>query len=67
MLDVYIYDVANKIHKIGQDGVNSFASGDEQAAMLMGMKRFTKVSPVNVMKARRNIAAKLIEDNQYKF
>jgi hypothetical protein len=35
--------------------------------MLMGMKRFTKVSPVNVMKARRNIAAKLIEDNQYKF
>ncbi len=67
MLDVYIYDVANKIHKIGQDGVNSFATGDEQAAMLMGMKRFTKVSPVNVLKARRNIAAKLIEDNQYKF
>ena len=67
MLDVYIYDVANKIHKIGQDGVNSFATGDEQSAMLMGMKRFTKVSPVNVMKARRNIAAKLIEDNQYKF
>jgi len=66
MLDVYIYDVANKIHKIGQDGVNSFATGDEQAAMLMGMKRFTKVPPVNVMKARRNIAAKLIDDNQYK-
>ncbi|MCK5856580.1 MAG: acyl-CoA dehydrogenase family protein [Bacteroidales bacterium] len=67
MLDVYIYDVAFKIHKIGQDGVNSFAAGDELAAMLMGLKRFTKVSPVNVVKARRNIAAKLIEDNQYKF
>ena len=66
MLDVYMYDTAHKIHKIGEDGVNSFASGDEQAAMLMGMKRFTKVAPVNVMKARRRIAAKLIEDNQYK-
>jgi len=66
MLDVYMYDAAHKIHKIGEDGVNSFASGDEQAAMLMGMKRFTKVAPVNVMKARRRIAAKLIEDNQYK-
>ena len=66
MLDVFIYDVAHLIHKIGEDGVNSFATGDEQAAMLMGMKRFTKVSPVNVMQARRRIAAKLIEDNQYK-
>ncbi len=66
MLDVYMYDAAHKIHKIGEDGVNSFASGDEQAAMLMGMKRFTKLAPVNVMKARRRIAAKLIEDNQYK-
>jgi len=66
MLDVFIYDVAHLIHKIGEDGVNSFATGDEQAAMLMGMKRFTKVAPVNVMQARRRIAAKLIEDNQYK-
>jgi alkylation response protein AidB-like acyl-CoA dehydrogenase len=67
MLDVYMYDIAHKIHKIGEDGVNSFATGDEQAAMLMGMKRFTKVAPVNVMQARRSIADKLIEDNQYKF
>ena len=66
MLDVYLYDTAHKINKIGLDGINSFAEGDEQAAMLMGMKRFTKVAPVNVMKARRNIAANIIEQNQYK-
>ncbi len=66
MLDVFIYDTAHKINKIGLDAVNSFAEGDEQAAMLMGMKRFTKTGSVNVVKARRNIAAKIIEDNQYK-
>lgn len=66
MLDVYLYDTAHKINKIGLDGINSFAEGDEQAAMLMGMKRFTKAAPVNVMKARRNIAANIIEQNQYK-
>lgn len=66
MLDVFIYDTAHRINKIGLDGINSFAEGDEQAAMLMGMKRFTKAAPVNVMKARRNIAANIIEQNQYK-
>ncbi len=66
MLDVYLYDSAARINKIGVDAVNSFAEGDEQAAMLMGMKRFTKAAPVNVVKARRAVAAKLIEDNQYK-
>jgi alkylation response protein AidB-like acyl-CoA dehydrogenase len=66
MLNVFVYDSAHLMHKIGMDAVNSFAEGDEQAAMLMGMKRFTKVAPVNVMKARRNIAAKLIEDNKYR-
>lgn len=66
MLDVFIYDTAHKMNKIGLDGINSFAEGDEQAAMLMGMKRFTKTASVNVVKARRNIAARIIEDNQYK-
>jgi hypothetical protein len=33
----------------------------------MGMKRFTKVNPVNVRDARRMIADKLIEDNRYNF
>ncbi len=67
MLDVFMYDTASKINKIGVDAVNSFASGDEQTAMLMGMKRFTKIAPVNVVAARRRIANKLIEENKYCF
>jgi hypothetical protein len=33
----------------------------------MGMKRFTKVDPVNVKDARRRIADKMIEDAKYNF
>ena len=67
ILDVLVYDAAAKINKIGVDAVNSFAEGDEQSAMLMGMKRFTKAAPVNVVKARRRIADYLIEEKKYKF
>lgn len=67
ILDVYMYDTAYRINKIGIDAVNSFAEGDEQAGMLMGMKRFTKVNPVNVKVARRRIADQLIEANKYNF
>ncbi len=64
-LDVFMYDTAHKINKFGVDAINSFNVGDEQMAMLMGMKRFTKVDPVNVVKARRAIADNLIEENKY--
>jgi len=67
ILDVLLYDTAYRINKIGIDAVNSFAEGDEQAGMLMGMKRFTKVNPVNVKEARRRIADQLIEANKYNF
>lgn len=65
MLDVYMCDIAPKIHKEGIDAINSFTDGDERQAMLMGMKRFTKVDNVNVVVARNTIANKLIEDNKY--
>ncbi|MEA3451668.1 MAG: acyl-CoA dehydrogenase family protein, partial [Bacteroidota bacterium] len=67
ILDVFMYDTAWKMWKIGVDAVNSFAEGDEQQAMLMGMKRFSKIDSVNVKDARRRIAEKLIEDNKYSF
>jgi len=67
MLEVYMYDAASKINKYGIDVVNSFAEGDEQQGMLMGMKRFTKSLPVNVKDARRRIANKMIEENKYCF
>ncbi|MBE0651104.1 MAG: acyl-CoA dehydrogenase family protein [Bacteroidales bacterium] len=67
ILDVMLYDTAAKINKIGIDAVNSFAESDEQAGMLMGMKRFTKAAPVNVVAARRRIADQIIEAGKYNF
>ncbi len=67
ILDVFFYDASFVINKAGVDGLNSFAEGDELKAMLMGMKRFTKVPGVNVVAARRRIADKLIDDNKYAF
>lgn len=67
MMRVYINDAADKIHKYGKEAINSFSTGDEQKIILTGLKRFTKVDPINTTAARRNIAAKLIAENKYCF
>jgi hypothetical protein len=67
MAKVYVNDAADKVNIAGKNAINSFASGDEQKVMLMGLKRFTKTSPMNTKAARRKIAARLIEANEYCF
>ena len=65
ILNCFLYDAADRIHKNGKDAVNSFAEGDEQRMILMGLKRFTKAQPFNSKEARRRIADKLIADRRY--
>jgi alkylation response protein AidB-like acyl-CoA dehydrogenase len=65
IMRTYLYDAADKINKHGRDAVNSFAEGDEQRMMLLGIKRFTKVDSFNAKDARRRIADKLIGENKY--
>ncbi|MBK9478651.1 MAG: acyl-CoA dehydrogenase family protein [Bacteroidia bacterium] len=67
ILRVYINDAADRILIAGKEAINSFAQGDEQRMMLMGLKRFTKTQPLNTKDARRRIAAKLIAENRYCF
>ncbi|MDF2438033.1 MAG: acyl-CoA dehydrogenase [Bacteroidota bacterium] len=67
MMKVYINDAADRIHKSGKEAVNTFAEGDEQRGMLMGMKRFTKTEPINTTELRRTVSAKLIAENKYCF
>jgi alkylation response protein AidB-like acyl-CoA dehydrogenase len=57
----YLYDAADRVNKNGKDAINSFASGDEQRMMLLGIKRFTKADPFNAKDARRRIVAKLVQ------
>lgn len=67
MLRTYMFDAADRIHKLGKDALMAFADGDEMRMMLMGLKRFTKVEPFNTTAARRRIADKLIAENSYCF
>jgi len=67
MMKVFINDAVDRVNKAGKDAIYSFAEGDEQRIMLMGLKRFTKTTPFNIKEARRNIADKLIEENKYCF
>lgn len=67
MMRVFINDAADRINKNGKDAINSFAQGDEQRMMLLGLKRFTKTDPFNAKDARRNVAAVLTEANKYAF
>lgn len=67
MLRITMYDTADCILKSGKDAINSFAEGDEQRMMQMGLRRFTKVDAVNVKELRRSVAARLIEENRYCF
>lgn len=60
-----VYDAGDGINKHGKDAINAFAEGDIQRMLLMGLKRFTKVQPVNVKELRRQIAKRLIEKNEY--
>jgi alkylation response protein AidB-like acyl-CoA dehydrogenase len=67
MLHVYLNDAVDILAKAGKEAINSFAEGDEQKMMLLGLKRFTKTAPFNSKDARRLVAAKLIEDGKYLF
>jgi alkylation response protein AidB-like acyl-CoA dehydrogenase len=67
MARVYTYEAADKINIAGKNAINSFTEGDEQKMMLMGLRRFTKVAPLNTKDARQRIAQRLIEANKYCF
>jgi hypothetical protein len=63
----YIFDAMDKINKSGKDAIIGFAEGDEQRMMLLGLKRFTKITPYNTKNARQTIAKALIEANEFIF
>ena len=67
MVKVYINDAADKINISGKNALNSFAQGDEQRMMLMGLKRFTKTTPLNTIASRRIVADSLTAANKYCF
>ena len=64
---VYLHHAVEKVNNEGRTAISSFAEGDELRVMLMGLKRFTKIEPMNLKDARRRIAEASIEKNGYIF
>tara|TARA_Y100000815_G_scaffold275632_1_gene315353 strand:+ start:9956 stop:11761 length:1806 start_codon:yes stop_codon:yes gene_type:complete len=68
MAQLYLYNSVDIIIKKAKEGIVSFAEGDEQRMMLMGLKRFTKYQNMpNVVALRNKIAEKLTSENEYCF
>ncbi|REA58655.1 acyl-CoA dehydrogenase [Dyadobacter luteus] len=64
---VYLHRAVEKTNNAGRAAITSFAESDELRVMLMGLKRFTKIEPLNLKAARRRIADELISKNDYTF
>jgi hypothetical protein len=67
MAMIYLNEAVAKVNSAGREAITSFAEGDELRVMLMGLKRFTKIEPMNLKNARRRVADAMIEENKYIF
>ncbi len=68
MSKLYLYNAVDIVTRKGKEAIVSFAEGDEQKMMLMGLKRFTKYNNFpNVAALRIQIADKVAADNGYSF
>ncbi len=68
MSQLYLYNAVDIILKNAKEGIVSFAEGDEQRMMLMGLKRFTKYANYpDIVDLRIEIAEKVKAENKYCF
>lgn len=68
MARLNLYNAVDIVLKSGKEAIVSFAEGDEQKMMLMGLKRFTKYTNYpNIAALRTQIADKVAADNRYTF
>jgi alkylation response protein AidB-like acyl-CoA dehydrogenase len=67
MTQLYVYNAIEEVARAGREAVGSFAEGDERQLLMMGLKRFTKPTNINVKEVRRAIADELIAANKYCF
>jgi alkylation response protein AidB-like acyl-CoA dehydrogenase len=67
MLRVWFSDSMDRLALHGRTAVHSFAAGDEQRMLLMGLKRFCKYGPVNTKESRRRILQEMAEAGRYCF
>jgi alkylation response protein AidB-like acyl-CoA dehydrogenase len=64
---VYLHEAIDKVANSGKEVIMGFAKGDELNVLLLGLKRFTKIEPKNLIESRRLIAQAAIRKNGYIF
>ena len=68
MAKLYLYHAVDIVEEKGKESIISFAEGDEQRMMLMGLKRFTKYANYpDIVDLRIEIAEKVKAENKYCF
>jgi len=68
MAKLYLYKAVDIVNLKGKESIISFAEGDEQRMMLMGLRRFTKYANMpNIVGLRETITNKLVIENDYCF
>jgi len=67
MAKIYLYEAIDKVEAAAKEAIVSFAKGDEQKVLLMGLKRFTKPDFINTKDLRRQIADVMIAEGKYPF
>ncbi len=67
MTKLYAYDAVAKVESAGKEAILAFTASDEQKVMLMGLKRYTKLAPINTKVLRRAVADVMIEEGKYCF
>jgi alkylation response protein AidB-like acyl-CoA dehydrogenase len=67
MLDVNLFDTGCIIRKSALEAIGSFSNPESCPALTKAIETLSNVECNNVKDARRRIADKLIEDNQYRF
>ena len=67
MSRIYLYEAIDKVDAAAKEAIVSFAKGDEQKVMLMGLKRFTKPDLINIKELRRQVADVMIGEGKYPF
>ncbi|MEO1053276.1 MAG: acyl-CoA dehydrogenase family protein [Bacteroidota bacterium] len=67
MTRIIMHEATETVQKAGKEAIYAFAEGDEQRLLLMGLKRFTKVEPLNLKEVGRRVADELINANKYSF
>lgn len=67
IMKIYMFEAIEKSVLAAKEAIYAISEGDTQRMMLMGLKRFTKMEPMNLKDARRRVADHMIKENKYPF